>query len=63
MIASYNSNGAGWTIDQTAAEQKFLHESGILYAQAYKAALAEMKAAAQTPAAAGGQTASFNAWA
>ena len=63
MIASYNSNGAGWTIDQTAAEQKFLHESGILYAQAYKTALAEMKAAAQSPAAVGGETASFNAWA
>lgn len=63
MIASYNSHGAGWTIDQTAAEQKFLHESSILYTQAYKAALAEMKAAAQNSAAAGGETASFNAWA
>lgn len=63
MIASYNSNGAGWTIDQTAAEQKFLHESGVLYAQAYKAARAEMQAAAQDPAAAGGETASFHAWA
>ncbi len=63
MIASYNSNGAGWTIDQTAAEQKFLHESSVLYAQTYKAARAEMKAAARTPAAVGGETASFNAWA
>lgn len=63
MIASYNSNGAGWTIDQTAAETKFLQESGILYAQAYKAARAEMKYAAQNPAAAGGEAASFNAWA
>ena len=63
MIASYNSNGAGWTIDQTAAETKFLQESGKLYAQAYKAACAEMKSAAQNPAAAKGEAASFNAWA
>lgn len=63
MIASYNSNGAGWTIDQTAAETKFLQESGILYAQAYKAARAEMKYTAQNPAAARGEAASFNAWA
>lgn len=63
MIASYNSNGAGWTIDQTAAETKFLQESGRLYAQTYKAALAEMKSAAQNSAATRGKATSFNAWA
>ena len=63
MIASYNSNGTGWTIDRTEAEEKFLQETGRLYAQTYKAARAEMQAAAQNPAAARGEAASFNAWA
>lgn len=63
VIASYNSNGAGWTVDQTAAEAKFFDQSLMVYRQAYDATRAEMKAAAQNPAAAGGETASFNAWA
>ena len=35
MIASYNSNGDGWTIEQTKAESKFLQESSMIYKQAF----------------------------
>jgi hypothetical protein len=45
MVASYNSLGSGWTIEQTAAERKFLSEVHALYSQAYDDARAEMKAA------------------
>ena len=47
MIAGYNSLGGGWHIVQTKAETKFLGEAASVYAQAFKEARAEMKAAAQ----------------
>ena len=47
MIASYNSLGGGWTIVPTEAEEKFMSEATAVYAQAYKEARAEMKAAEQ----------------
>lgn len=45
MMASYNTSGGGWQILTTKAESAFLGASGRLYAEAYKAACAEMKAA------------------
>lgn len=50
MIAGYNSLGGGWHIRQTKAESKFLSETATVYAQAFKEARAEMKAAAQNQA-------------
>lgn len=49
VIASYNSLGSGWTEIQTKAEKKFYSESAAVYAQAYKEARAEMKAAQTAP--------------
>ncbi len=48
MIAGYNSLGSGWTTLNTAAENKFLSSAATVYAQAYREARAEMKAAGQT---------------
>jgi hypothetical protein len=45
LLASYNSLGGGWTIQQTKAETKFLSETSSIYAQAYEDARAEIKAA------------------
>ena len=57
MIASYNSHGGGWTIQQTKAESKFLQESAMIYKQAFDAARAEMKAAKDsTPSASSNET-------
>lgn len=50
VIASYNSLGSGWTVIQTKAEQKFFSETAAVYAEAYKKARAEMKAAEQRAA-------------
>lgn len=50
-IASYNSLGGGWTDIQTKEEHSFLDESTFVYLQAYREARAEMKAAAEVPAA------------
>ena len=60
MIASYNSNGAGWTIEQTAAETKFLQQSAMVYKQAFDAARAEMANAAQQTAVSSSASASFD---
>ena len=61
MIASYNSHGDGWTIEQTKAESKFLQESAMIYKQAFDAARAEMKNAVQNqPVACRGETTTFD---
>lgn len=60
MIACYNSNGDGWTVQQTQAESKFLHESTMVYKQAWDEARAEIKAAAQQPVMDGADEASFD---
>lgn len=62
MIASYNSHGGGWTIQQTQAESKFLQESAMIYKQAFDAARAEMTTTQQTtaPAVSGDAPASFD---
>ncbi len=63
MIASYNSHGGGWTIQQTQAESKFLQESAMIYKQAFDAARAEMTTTAQqttAPAVSGDAPASFD---
>ena len=60
MIASYNSNGDGWTIEQTKAESKFLQESAMIYKQAFDAARAEIKNAAQKPTVCEEETATFD---
>lgn len=46
-IASYNSNGSGWTIEHTQAEDKFLDAAAKVYMQAYEEARAGIKVAAQ----------------
>lgn len=56
MIASYNSLGGGWTVIQTKAEQKFLSEAATVYAQAFREARSQMKAAPEQPAPASGET-------
>jgi hypothetical protein len=48
MLASYNSLGGGWTIEQTAAERKFLSETTALYSQAFSAARKAIKEAQTT---------------
>ena len=53
-IASYNSLGSGWTEIQTKAEGKFMSESAMVYAQAYKEARAELKAGPAETAREGG---------
>ena len=63
MIASYNSHGGGWTIQQTQAESKFLQESAMIYKQAFDAARTDMNAV-KTPtqsSADGGATVDFRA--
>lgn len=60
MIASYNSHGGGWTIQQTKAESKFLQESAMIYKKAFDEARAEIKAVAQNAVAGYGETPSFN---
>lgn len=61
-IASYNSNGGGWTVIQTQEELKFQGEADAVYAQAFRAARAELAAAQQTavPAQGSGETAGFD---
>ena len=49
-IASYNSLGGGWTDIQTKEEHKYFSETASIYAQAFKEAQAEMKAATQDQA-------------
>lgn len=44
MIAGFNSNGGGWTICPTQAENRFLDLSASVYRQAFEEARAEMKA-------------------
>ena len=56
-IAFYSSNN-GWMDIQTKEEHKFYSETASVYLQAYRAARAEMKAAAEVPAAE--STASFD---
>ena len=56
-IAFYSSNN-GWMDIQTKEEHKFFSETASAYLQAYRAARAEMKAAAEVPAAE--STASFD---
>lgn len=46
-IASYNSNGAGWTIEHTQAEDKFLAVAEKVYKDAHDAARAQMQAKSQ----------------
>lgn len=50
-IASYNSLGGGWTDIQTKEEHKYFSETASVYCQAYREARAEMRAAAEAPAA------------
>ena len=50
QIAAYNTSSGGWQVLNTQAENKFLLESGRLYAQAYNAARAEINAGTQKPA-------------
>ena len=50
-IASYNSLGGGWTDIQTKEEHRFFDDSTMAYLQAYREARAEMRAAAEAPAA------------
>ena len=56
-IAFYSSNN-GWMDIQTKEEHKFFSDTASAYLQAYRAARAEMKAAAEVPAAE--STASFD---
>ena len=61
-IASYNSNGGGWTVIQTQEELKFQGEADAVYAQAFREARAEMAAAQRTavPSASGNMSANFD---
>lgn len=60
-IASYNSNGGGWTIEHTQAEDKFLDAAAKVYMDAHAAARAEMKATSQKNTVDGGtKTTSFD---
>ena len=60
-IASYNSLGGGWTDIQTKEEHKYFSETASVYLQAYREARAEMKAAAEAPAAESASKAAFDA--
>ena len=62
MIAGFNSNGCGWTEIPTEAEYQFMSQTNQIYREAYDAARAEIKAAAEQrhAAADGGATASFD---
>lgn len=61
-IASYNSNGGGWTVIQTQEELKFQGEADAVYAQAFREARAELATTQQTaaPAVGGGAAAGFD---
>lgn len=50
VIATYNTFGGGWCPSQTKEEGKFYSETAAIYAEAFKAARAEMKAEGQAPA-------------
>ena len=60
-IASYNSLGGGWTDIQTKEEHKYFSETASVYCQAYREARAEMRAAAEAPAAESVNEAAFDA--
>ena len=60
-IASYNSLGGGWTDIQTKEEHRFFDDSTMAYLQAYREARAEMRAAAEAPAAESVNEAAFDA--
>ena len=60
-IASYNSLGGGWTDIQTKEEHKYSSETASVYCQAYREARAEMRAAAEAPAAESVNEAAFDA--
>lgn len=49
VIASYNSNGGGWTVVQTKEELDFQSQADSVYAQAFRAARAEIKAQSLNP--------------
>ena len=61
-VASYNSNGGGWTVIQTQEELKSQGEADAVYAQAFRAARAELAVTQQTAALVqgSGETASFD---
>lgn len=59
-IASYNSNGCGWTIEHTQAEDKFLDAAAKVYMEAYHAARGEIKAMKQNPVTDHGGSESFD---
>ena len=59
-IASYNSLGGGWTDIQTKEEHRFFDDSTMAYLQAYREARAEMRAAAEAPAAESVNEAAFD---
>ena len=59
-IASYNSLGGGWTDIQTKEEHKYFSETASVYCQAYREARAEMRAAAEAPAAESVNEAAFD---
>ena len=60
VIAFYSSNG-GWTDIQTKEEHKYFSETASVYCQAYREARAEMRAAAEAPAAESVNEAAFDA--
>ena len=60
-IASYNSLGGGWTDIQTKEEHKYFSETASVYCQACREARAEMRAAAEAPAAESVNEAAFDA--
>ena len=60
-IAQYNTSGGGWMNLTTKAENQFLGDSSAVYKQAWDAARAEIKNAAQKqPVACEGETATFD---
>ena len=59
-IASYNSLGGGWTDIQTKEEHRFFDDSTMAYLRAYREARAEMRAAAEAPAAESVNEAAFD---
>ena len=59
VIAFYSSNG-GWTDIQTKEEHKYFSETASVYCQAYREARAEMRAAAEAPAAESVNEAAFD---
>jgi len=60
-MAQYNTSGGGWMNLPTRAENQFLRDSTDVYKQAWDAARAEIKNAAQKqPVACEGETATFD---